>query len=83
MIDQDSEFTPEEEEILVKFLDQVDQAMITAMNAGLCIGSIAGALQARITQIYTFGHDPDFQGLEDLLTSVLEQIQQRPDWPID
>lgn len=79
----DPDLTPEEEETVLEFLDQVDESIITAMSMGLEYGIIAGALQARITQLYTFGHDPDFEGLEHLLTTVLEQIQDRPSWPVD
>lgn len=82
--DPDNEdLSPEEETILFEFLDQVDQAIMIALTQGIDQGIIAGALQARITQLYTFGHDPDFEGLEHLLTTVLDQIKTRPSWPID
>ena len=69
--------------IIEEYLNLVDAASHAAMLMGLQPAELAGALLARVQQLYTLGPEPDLDGLERLLEYSLEQLKNRPRFDID
>ena len=69
--------------VVEEFLNIVDASSHAAMLMGVKPAELAGALLARVQQLYTLGPDPDLPGLERLLTYSLEQIRNRPKFDIE
>lgn len=76
--DDDDEF-----DIVLNFVKELDPIVDAAMDNGMEYHTVASAMQAYITHLYTSGDNPDFDGLELLLLTVLENIQNRPRWDIE
>lgn len=81
MIDDD-DLTDDEIKKLYQFIDTMDDAIIRSLENGVSYAIIAGALQAKVAQLYLANDDPDFEGFEFLLTTVLEDFKSRPKWDI-
>lgn len=75
-------FEDERDEIILEFLHKLDSLVDDTLNHDIEYQTIAGTMQAYITHLYTLRDDPDLEGLEHLLITALESIQNRPKWEI-
>lgn len=78
--DDDIELTPEEQNEVFEFLDNIDEAIMRSLDRGISYAVIAGAMQAKVAQLYLAHHDPDIEGFEHLLQSTLDDLKSRPSW---
>ena len=77
----EEDLTAEEETLLGAFLEDLDDTIFDYLDSGLAYDLIGATMMSRISQLYTLGDNPDFEGLESLFEMFLSEIKDRPDWP--
>lgn len=69
-------------EKLHEFVDKIFKVVQEYLDQDISYCILAGALQAQVVELYLLDNDPDFEGLEELLKTVLNDIINRPKWDI-
>ena len=72
------------EDELDEFLVAFDLLCLTAMTEFHATPAmLAGAVLARVQHLYLADDQADIEGLVKLLSYSVDQLNQRPQWPID